>query len=50
MSSQKSVMFEHLSRVFERDQAHPDQIKQLSDLLAVLNINKVPLAGLIETP
>lgn len=45
MSPQQLVMFQQLSRLFESGQAQPNQIKELQELLAVLNHDKMPPAS-----
>lgn len=42
MSPQQLKTFEQLNRLFEKGQAEPKQIKELSELLAMLNTERVP--------
>lgn len=46
MSPQQLIKFQQLNRLFEQGQAQPKQIKQLSELLANMNTDKIPPTSL----
>lgn len=41
MSPQQLIIFQQLNRLFEKGEANPKQIRQLSELLASLNTGNI---------